>query len=173
MKATKFIVLVGGILGLLSFFLPLVSVHRDNATAKVSAFQIIKGLDTVSVAVDSADARTVHEVETKAEAKKDLGAIKGIVMAVFAPALILTLIGGLGVKRQRFGRGAAAFALIMGLLGLGIAAILQSAAEGDAGIGITLLLVTGVAGTLGGILGLAKPERFAGVQQPGRLAVAA
>ena len=160
MKATKFIVLVGGILGLLSFFLPLVSVHRDNATGKVSAFQIIKGLDTVSVAVDEASVHSVQEVETRAEAKKDVGAMKGIVMAIFAPALLLTLIGGLGVARKRFGRGAATFSLIFGLIGLAIGAILKSAAEGDAGIGMTLLLLTGIAGVVGGLIGLVKPERF-------------
>lgn len=173
MKATKFIVLVGGILGLLSFFLPLVSVHRQNMTGKVSAFQIMKGLDSVSVAVDEASVHTVAEVETRAEAKKDVGAMKGIVMAIFAPALLLTLIGGLGVARKRFGRGAAAFSLIFGLIGLGIGAILKSAAEGDAGIGMTLLLVTGIAGVIGGLIGLVKPERFAATTATGYQAAAA
>jgi hypothetical protein len=173
MKATKFIVLVGGILGILSFFLPLVSVHRDNYTGKVSAFQIMKGLDTVSVAVDSATTHSVQEVETRAEAKKDVGALKGIVMAIFAPALLLTLIGGLGVARKRFGRAAAAFSLIFGLLGLGIGAILKSAAEGDAGIGMTFLLLTGVAGVVGGLIGLVKPERFVAVTNNGYQALAA
>jgi len=51
---------------------------------------------------------------------------------------------------------------LFGLLGLGIAMILKSAAEGDAGIGMTLLLLTGVSGVVGGIAGLVKPERFAG-----------
>ncbi|MEO6774475.1 MAG: hypothetical protein ABI467_15895 [Kofleriaceae bacterium] len=160
MKATKFIVLVGGILGLLSFFLPLVSVHRANATGQVSAFQIMKGLDTVSVAVDEASVHSVAEVETRSQAQQGVGAMKGIVMAIFAPALLLTLIGGLGVSRKRFGRSAAAFSLIFGLVGLGIGAILTSAAEGHAGIGMTLLLVTGIAGVVGGLLGLVKPERL-------------
>ncbi len=161
MKASKLIVLVGGILGILAFFLPLVSVHRANATGKVSAFQIMKGLDTVSVAVDSADAGATRSIDvpTRHEAKKDLGALKGIVMAIFAPAALLALIGGLAVARKRFGRGAAAFSLIFGLIGLGIGAILKSAAEGDAGIGMTLLLVTGISGVVGGIMALVKPER--------------
>ena len=160
MKATKFIVLVGGILGILSFFLPLVSVHRSDFTGKVSAFQIMKGLDSVSVAVDHADVHTVQDVQVRSAAKQDVGAMKGIVMAIFAPALLLTLIGGLGVARKRFGRGAAAFSLIFGLIGLGIGAILKGAAEGDAGIGMTLLLLTGIAGVVGGLIGLVKPERF-------------
>jgi hypothetical protein len=172
MKATKFIVLVGGILGILSFFLPLVSVHRGEFTGKVSAYQVVKGLDTVAVEVDAADARTAVEVETKSEAKKDIGAMKGIVMAIFAPAALLALIGGLGVGRKRFGRVAATFSLLCGLLGLGIASILKAAAEGDAGIGMTFLLITGVAGVVGGIAGLIKPERPATVArlEPVRMA---
>ena len=162
MKASKFIVLVGGILGILSFFLPLVSVTRHGETVKVSAFQVVKGLDAVGSAVDDAKPTDELDVATQREAKKDVGAMKGIVMAIFAPALLLTLIGGLGVARKRFGRGAATFSLLFGLLGLGIAMILKSAAEGDAGIGMTLLLLTGISGVVGGIVGLVKPERFAG-----------
>ena len=177
MKASKLIVLAGGILGILAFFLPLVSVQRDNVHGTVSAFQLIKGLDTASAAVDQADtqvnvasvgandAAATHAMA--GEAKKDLGALKGIVLAIFAPALLLALIGGLGVARNRFGRGAGALSLVLGLVGLGIAAILKSAAEGDGGIGLTLLLVTGVSGVVGGLLGLVKPQRAA---QPAPLA---
>jgi hypothetical protein len=179
MKASKLIVLAGGILGILAFFLPLVSVQRDNFHGTVSAFQLIKGLDTASDAVDKADAQVDSRVDTQVnvasfggedvaashaaagEVKKDLGALKAIVLAIFAPALLLALIGALGVKRKRFGRGAGALSLVLGLVGLGIAMILKSAAEGDAGIGLTLLLVTGVSGVVGGMLALIKPQRLA------------
>lgn len=160
MKASKFIVLVGGILGILAFFLPLVSVQREGHSASVSAFQVMKGLDKVEVAVDEAGAQRAMDIETSASAKKDIGAMKGIVMAIFAPALLLALIGGLGVTRRRFGRVAGTFSLLAGLVGLGIASILKSAADGDGGIGLTLLLVTGVAGVVGGLVTLIKPERL-------------
>ena len=159
MKASKLIVLVGGILGILAFFLPLVSVERQGKSASVSAFQIMKGLDQVEVAVDDGVSKRSLDVATGAEAKKDIGALKGIVMAIFAPALLLSLLGGLGVARKRFGRVAGTFSLLAGLAGLGIAAILKGAAEGDAGIGLTLLLITGVAGVIGGLVALVKPER--------------
>jgi len=159
MKATKFIVLVGGILGILSFFLPMVSVTREGKTASVSAFQIVKGLDAVGVEVDKAGANREISVETSASAKKDIGALKGIVMAIFGPAALLALIGAIGVARKRFGRVAASFSLVFGLIGLAIAGLLKSAAEGDSGIGLTMLLLTGLAGVVGGIMALAKPER--------------
>jgi hypothetical protein len=183
MKASKLIVLAGGILGILAFFLPLVSVQRDNFHGTVSAFQLVKGLDAASDAVDKADSHVDSHLDSQVdsqvnvasfgaedaaashaaagEAKKDLGALKAIVLAIFAPALVLALIGGLGVKRKRFGRGAGALSLVLGLVGLGIAMILKSAAEGDAGIGLTLLLVTGVSGVVGGMIALIKPQRLA------------
>ncbi|HVK83648.1 MAG TPA: hypothetical protein VM513_06050 [Kofleriaceae bacterium] len=166
MKATKFIVLVGGILGILAFFLPMVSIHRADFNGSVSAFQVIKGLSKASEVVSSANvnAAGIDSAVTSADlaqAKEGIDSMKGIVAAIFVPAILLTLIGGLAVKRKQFGRGAGALTLIFGLIGLGIATILRSAAEGDAGIALTLLLVTGLAGTVGGLLALVKPERLA------------
>jgi hypothetical protein len=171
MKASKFIVLIGGILGIISFFLPMMSVTQKSgdtsATANVSAFQIVKGIDQLKVAVDDAGSRsdvTVHASDVR-EAKKDLDSIKGIVMAIFAPALLLALIGGLGLARKKFGRLAGTFSLLFGLVGLGIAMLLRSAAAetsadgGSGGIALTILLLTGVAGAVGGLLALVKPER--------------
>ncbi|MDQ3335858.1 MAG: hypothetical protein M4D80_11880 [Myxococcota bacterium] len=164
MKASKFVVLVGGILGILAFFLPMVSVTREGKTVTVSALQVMKGLDTVSSELDkdevSMKAASYGETASLNEAKDGVSGIKGIVMAIFAPALLLALIGGAGVARKRFGRVAGTFALLFGLVGLGIGAVLKSAAEGDSGIGLTVLLITGLAGIVGGIMTLVKPERL-------------
>ena len=161
MKASKFIVLVGGILGILAFFLPMVTVEREGAKASVSAFQIIKGLDEVSAQVDGQDVKVALASAggSAAEAKEGLAPMKGIVMAIFAPALLLVLIGGLAVKNRKFGRGAGVLVLLFGLIGLGIGSILFSAAGSDGGIALTLLLVTGVAGVVGGFLARIQPER--------------
>ncbi len=177
MKASKFIVLVGGILGILAFFLPMVTVNRADFSGSVSAFQIVKGLDAVSVAAGSRDV-SVALADAGADAKsakEALDGMKGIVMAIFAPALMLVLIGGLGVFRKKFGRVAGTFSLLFGLVGLGIGALLKGAAEGDSGIGLTLLLITGVAGVVGGLIALAKPERevIPAKEQPRPLALAA
>lgn len=166
MKATKFIVLVGGILGILAFFLPMVSIHRADFNGSASAFQVLKGLSKASDVVSSPEikAAAIDAAVSSAdlsEAKEGLDAMKGVVAAIFAPALLLVLIGGLAVRRKQFGRAAGAFSLIFGLIGLGIAMILKSAAGSDGGIALTLLLLTGVAGVGGGLLGLVKPERLA------------
>ena len=135
MKASKFIVLAGGILGILAFFLPMVSVNRADYTGTVSAFQLMKGLDTIAVHAggEEVNVAMASAGASAAEAKDAINGMKGIVMAIFAPAILLLLIGGLGVARKKFGRVAGAFSLIFGLIGLGIGGILKSAAEGDSG----------------------------------------
>jgi hypothetical protein len=133
MKASKLIVLVGGVLGIIAFFLPLVAINRPDFHGTASAFQVVKGIDA--------------------------GAVRTFIYAVFTPALVFAIVGGLALRRGAFGRGAGTLALVFGLLGLAVTALLKSAAEGDAGIGLTLLLVGCLAGTVGGILGIAKPER--------------
>ena len=77
--------------------------------------------------------------------------------------------------RKKFGRVAGTFSLLFGLIGLGIGALLKGAAEGDSGIGLTLLLVTGVAGVVGGLIALVKPERpvIPATAQPKLVALAA
>ncbi|CAN5450503.1 hypothetical protein BH11MYX1_BH11MYX1_27770 [soil metagenome] len=68
MKAIKFFALVSGMLRIFSFFLPLLSLHRADGTATVTAMQLIKGLDRVTVAVDTADVDSVRDVEVRGQA---------------------------------------------------------------------------------------------------------
>lgn len=159
MKATKFIVLVGGMLGILAFFLPLVTVTQHGVSASVSAYDVIKGVDVASSEVSRAEVTASVGSGAQTEMEDGLAAIKTFVMAVFVPAGLLALIGAVGVKRKKFGRVAGTFSLLLGVVTLGIAALLKGAAEGDGGIGLTLLLVGGLAGTVGGLLALIKPER--------------
>jgi hypothetical protein len=168
MKFTKFVVLAAGLAGLLAFFLPLVSVKDSGIKGAISAFQIVKGIDSASDVVDQA-AVTAGSAADRAmarDANQALGAIKGIVLALFVPAVLLTLLGGLGTARKRFGRGMGAGSLVVGVIGLAIWAILNSAASeagsdggSAAGIGLHLLLLTGLGGLVGGLLALVKPDR--------------
>jgi hypothetical protein len=167
MKAAKFLVLGGGIIGLIAFFLPLISVAKSGVEGQLSAFQIVKGIDAVEDVVDTAEGtaagKTVEGKQAVAEANEALGAVKMIVLAIFVPAIFLTLFGALGAKK-RFGRGLGIGSLLFGLIGLGIWALLNSAAsdagggESAAGIGLHLLLITGLGGLIGGLLGAIKPE---------------
>lgn len=169
MKASKFIVLVGGIVGLIAFFLPAIKVTHQGQTVGVSAMQMVAGLDLAKDAVDKAKAPDVAGADggelkkVKADASSEISKVKGIVMGLFAPALLLVIIGGVGAMRRRFGRGLGSLSLLLGLISLAIGALIMSAASegGDtsAGIAITMLVVTGIAGALGGLMALIKPDR--------------
>jgi hypothetical protein len=175
MKFTKFVVLAGGIIGLLAFFLPLVAVKDSGVTGALSAYRIVKGIDTAEQVVAAADTAAVDAYgksesfqASKAEANAALGEVKMVVLAVFAPALLLALIGGVAVMRKKFGRLGGVGALLFGGIGLGIWAILNSAANevaasgntGDVkGMGMHLLMITGLCGLVAGIITLVKPDR--------------
>lgn len=174
MKASKFLVLAAGILGILAFFLPMVTVHHGGSSGSASAFQIIKGLEVASDAVASDDVRAAAMSSADvASAKEGLDAMKGIVMAIFVPAILLAAIGAFGVSKKKFGRVAGFFSLVLGLIGLGIGMLLNGAAGDDAGVGLSMLLGTGVLGTVGGLFALVKPERPATTAQAPRLVGAA
>ena len=175
MKFTKFVVLAGGIIGLLAFFMPLVAVKNSGVTGALSAYRIVKGIDTAQEVISTADTAAVEAYgktaefrASKEEANAALGEVKGVVLAIFAPALLLAVIGGVAVMRKKLGRLGGVGALLLGGVGLGIWAILNSAANevaasgnsGDVkGIGMHLLMITGLCGLVGGIITLVKPDR--------------
>src|SRR5260221_5475092 len=101
MKASKLIVLVGGVLGLIAFFLPLISINRPDFHGTASAFQVVKGIDA--------------------------GAVRTFVYAVFAPAVVFALVGGLALRRGQVRRRAGTLALVFRLLRLAVTRLLQSA----------------------------------------------
>ena len=170
-KFTKFIVLGGGLLGLLSFFMPLIAVKAGPFTGTVSPLQMVTGIDSLEEVVENAPMADSPEGKRAVEDfNREMGEVKGVVLACYAPALLLTLFGVLGVVRKKFGRGLGAGTLIFGLISLAIWAIINSAAnevkvdQGQSvkGIGMHLLMVASLAGSLGGLLALIKPDRGEG-----------
>lgn len=164
-KATKYIVLAAGVIGLIAFFLPLVAVQKSGIEGKLSAFQIVKGIDSAKDVVKDAPTGTVEDRAAVSDANSALSAIKGVVLAIFAPALLLFVFGGVGAAKKKFGRGLAIPSMIFGILGLLIWSVLNAAAseggggESVAGIGMHLLLFTGLGGALGGLIATIKPDR--------------
>lgn len=172
-KATKYIILTAGLLGLISFFMPLISVSKAGVTGKLSAYRIVKGIDSAQEVVgkEGEKLKSKDDRAAVADANKALGAIKGIVMAVYFPAFMLFVFGLVGTLRKTFGRGLAIPSFIFGLLGLGIAGLLSAAAssgggESVAGVGMHLLLVSAIVGTVGGLVGIVKPDRGLAAVQP-------
>ena len=175
-KAAKFMVLVAGLMGLVAFFLPFLSVEAEGKSVSVSAFQAVRGISVVEKEVDkAAGAATAATAEGQAalgELDEVLTKVKSFLYAMYAPALLLVLFGLIGVVKQKFGRGFAILSLLMGLIALGFWALLFMAAgeankgegQGDAqvalGLGVHLLLGTGILGFLGGIINTVKPDRY-------------
>ena len=165
-KAIKYIVLAAGLLGLISFFLPLISVSKAGIQGKLSAYRIVKGIGSAQEVVGKEGKKLTDKDDRAAvaDANKALGAVKGIVMGVYFPAFMLLIFGLVGTLRKRFGRGLSIPTFIFGLLSLGISGLLSAAAsagggESVAGIGMHLLLVSAIVGTVTALVGIIKPDR--------------
>lgn len=165
-KAIKYIILGAGIVGLISFFMPLIAVSKAGISGKLSAYRIVKGIGSAQEVVGKEGKKLTDkdDREAVADANKALGAIKGIVMAVYLPAFMLFIFGLVGTLKKRFGRGLSIPSFIFGLLGLGIAGLLMaatSAGEGEsvAGFGLHMLFLSAILGTVGALVGMIKPDR--------------
>jgi hypothetical protein len=168
MKLAKLIVLLGGILGVLAFFLPMASFEHHGKHASVSAFQLFTGVSDLEDRVDGTKAVEGMTPEQLGKAKQDvyetLSEIKGIVLACFLPGALLALIGLIGVARGKFGRLAGIVSILLGAVALLVFAGLNTGAEASAGEAargpaLFLLLGTGALGCVGGMLALVSPER--------------
>ncbi len=170
MKASKFVVLLGGVLGVIAFFLPLIAVQKSGLTGKLSAYRIVAGVTKASQVVKEASAMSEGEnKENLEEANKALADIKGVVIGMYVPVWLLLLIGGIGVARGKFQRLGGTFSLLIGLIGLGVASLLLSAAqskdvtsatqESVAGVGMYVMFLAAAMGTIGGLITLVKPDR--------------
>ncbi len=165
-KATKYVILSAGLIGLISFFMPLISVSKAGIAGKLSAYRIVKGISSAQDVVGKAGNKLKHRDDKAAvaEANKALGAIKGIVMGVFFPAFMVFIFGLVGTLKKSFGRGLAIPTFIFGLLGLGISGLLTAAAssgggESVAGAGMYMLLLASITATVGGLVAIIKPDR--------------
>ena len=182
MGAAKFLVLVGGIVGIVSFFMPLIAVKNSGIEGAVSAFQIVKGLETASEVVKGAageaaaaaeEAGSVELKKAAGEANQALSTVKNIVLGAYAPSLLMLIIGVVAVARKQFGRLGGTGGFLFGLITLGVWAILNAASNEVAadiakaggsvdsvkGMGMHLLMVAGALGLIGGLMALIKPER--------------
>jgi hypothetical protein len=167
-KLAKFIVLGGGVLGVLGFFLPLITATYQGVNAQMTTLQLVSGIDEIEDIVDV----KLDEVPPEAQAgitdfNESLKKARAVFYALFAPAALLLLMGLLAVAKARMGRVLGVFAFLVGGAGIGIWALLQSVISeaaksgGDAGggIGMHLILVSGVLGVIAGLIALISPEK--------------
>lgn len=174
MKAIKFVILGCGILGLLSFFLPMLKVTMGEETHSFSAADVMKGVELAEQGVKKAREDLSDEIATAApevdkglkDADEAIDTIKGIIAMFFIPSLLLVAIGGVATFRKKLGRlggfGTMLFALIgIAMSGFSIAVLGDPSVKSvlGAGMALYLLLLTGIAGFVCGLLTLIKPDQ--------------
>ncbi|HEU5058931.1 MAG TPA: hypothetical protein VFU21_20500 [Kofleriaceae bacterium] len=172
-KAAKFMVLVAGLMGLVAFFLPLFSVDVAGKSFTVSAFQAVRGVEAVKANLEKQAGEKMQNDPQAQKAVADLDdvltKVKSYLFIMYAPAALLLLLGVIGVVKQKFGRGFGVLSLLLGLVTFGFWALLffaageakkeQAEATFGLGLGVHLLLGTGILGFLGGVTNTVKPDR--------------
>jgi hypothetical protein len=170
MKAWKILVLLGGIAGVVGFFMPFARGHNDRANIdqSVSAYQLAKGLDKKELLAEAEKLKISKEDAERAatELEEGLKEAQGFAIIAYAPAALLAIIGAFAVAFRRFGRLGGVFAFLLGGASAGIWALLNAAAghaekaqSVSLGIGAHLLLVAGIAGLVAGLGALVAPDR--------------
>jgi len=172
MRQWKIFVLLAGVAGVIGFFTPLVEYHSADGkiTGDASAFEIARGADNLGDIFRQADQRAGSHDGGRRLAKAwsdSLSASRGVVIAVFAPAGLLVLLGIGMLLRDRMGRRAGLFAIVFGAACCAVFALFWQADQGarDAGtvlgLGVYLLLGAGFGGVIAGLGAIVSPDRGA------------
>ena len=125
MPASRFLLLIAGILGVLAMFQPMIGLGRGPVRVELSAYDFSFGLEKTHFALDArlpafAKKRIPADVlQAREDIKLIADATRGAVLG-YVPALLLLALGALCVWRRRTPRP---LAIVAGLLGaLSIAA---------------------------------------------------
>jgi hypothetical protein len=162
----KYLVLVGGIAGMLGFFLPFISNSSGKPTLidHLSAYDVVSGADAMSDLVRTAEQAGLAGTDTK-RMQQQLEVSRTAMMACYMPAALLALLGAIIGYRRRMGRIAGILAMLLGGINAAIWYLFYSVAQEDPdralslGIGMHLLLAAGIAGMLAGLGAMILPDR--------------
>src|SRR5262245_36797810 len=108
-RGWKFIVLLGGVVGIAAFFFPFLIVSGQGKEVSVSAFGAVTGLEAIEESADSAEVKAAN-----AQLVEIIDKVQVFLYAVYAPAVLIALFGLIGVARMRYGRVLAFFTLVVG-----------------------------------------------------------
>lgn len=172
MSIWKYVVLLGGILGIAGFFAPFMEYKAPDGTLSgASGYEIARGEVDVSPLMKKAqDLGLVTPAEAQRATKvleKGVYAYRGAMVAVFVPAALIFLIGLFSFSRKKMGRLAGFVSILMGVAAVGVWIFFFRAEPptettiGQLGLGIYALFVCGLLGMLGGLGSLLLPDRTA------------
>jgi hypothetical protein len=169
-KAWKYLILIGGIVGIAGFFLPFITFQTTDGTitGSISAYRIVSGIDDVTQVLEGAKPVTMANNEVKhfvTMFNDELATYRGALTAFFAPAAALALFGAICGWRRKIGRIGGLLALLLGLANAGVWLLFfqvsSQATDKTAamGIGLHALLVAGVLGVVAGAGAMLLPDR--------------
>ena len=166
MTAWKYILLVGGIAGVLGFFLPFIRNTGEHKAIidKISAYDVVRGADAMSDLVRTAEQAGLAGKDTK-QLQENLELSRTALMAFYLPSALLALLGAIVGWRRKMGRIAALLALLLGAVNVAIWYLFYAVASEDPdhalklGIGMHLVLLAGVAAAVAGVGAMVAPDR--------------
>jgi hypothetical protein len=166
-RLTKFMVLVGGVIGIAAFFVPFIVVSGGGQQESFTAISIVQGIDSAEQVVASAEVAPLLSPADRADALDSLRDFKGVLIGVFVPSLVLALFGAIGTLRGRFGRGFGIGSVLFGgaalAVWLGLRMLLERGTTAHVtvtgGVAMHLLLASGLLGLIGGLIATFTPDR--------------
>lgn len=136
MKLTKYIVLLCGLAGLGAFFMPLIHVNIRGFQGQVSAYDALRGIEAAKGAAEATE--TVGVLTGDRDLKQDSRDVKegaetakAVLFVPFIPPAVFVLLGLLGFLKGSFGRGFGFGTALFAVIGLGLVALLYSAAQDE------------------------------------------
>lgn len=190
MKAWKFIILVGGVIGIIGFFLPFMKIGiGDKIEIGVSGFAMVKGLpEARDLLKDEVSKMPEEQLKKSAEEFSDTAKkAGGLIMMFYIPTALVLLLGAINTARGRMGRLAGFLALVAGGAAMLVWVLFNQVVSADVsgavhattndptgtaiadaivnntsvamGMGLHLILVSGILGAVAGLGCLIKPDR--------------
>jgi hypothetical protein len=167
--AWKYLVLLAGLAGIAGFFLPFVTVHTTDARfgRRPSAFSLVRSLETLDSMTQGLTALGIAPPKARESAEQAHAALETARTAasvIYAPAVLLALLGIVCGKRRKMGRVAGLLALLLGAASASVWAVFHYVAASDPHHGATLalgahlLLACGIAGAAAGLGALVAPD---------------
>lgn len=175
MAVWKHVALLVGVLGVTGVFAPLLEVKQGRVAIELSARRLSFGADREYALVERELPKLAENLlpgslrSTRDDIREVAHAARWAALA-YLPAAALALLGLLGIRRRRFGRGAGLLAVLCGLASFGawlalhhgIRAALPEAEVKHMEIsllfGAHLLLLVGAAGVVAGRGAVARPD---------------
>lgn len=175
MKATKHVLFVFAIIGVIGAFVPFVEVKQRGIALELTAKELSLGLENVHKALNYqlpkiAEARIPADIKSARDDVRLVAQALKFSLALYIPIALIMLVAVLAQWRGQLTRGLAAVGALAGLasaalwyvvtyaLDYGLSEIALKRTTITLQLGAHILLVAGVGAAIAGIVGVIRPE---------------